>query len=81
MHAVVAPIVSHQRSQPKPLPDTGAGSPAGDARSLPSWNGSLVPRLRLAIMPTKENASLTCKYTEPVSGFEPLTCRLQGQSR
>jgi hypothetical protein len=27
------------------------------------------------------NASLTCWYVEPVSGIEPLTCRLQGQSR
>ena len=26
---------------------------------------------------TKENASLTYWYIEPVSGFEPLTCRLQ----
>ena len=25
----------------------------------------------------QENAPLTWKYTEPVSGFEPLTCRLQ----
>jgi hypothetical protein len=27
---------------------------------------------------TNENALLTCRYIEPVSGFEPLTCRLQG---
>ena len=27
---------------------------------------------------TNENASTTCWYVEPVSGFEPLTIRLQG---
>ena len=43
-----------------------------------SWNGSLVPRPRLAIHRAQENTSLTCRSTEPPIGIEPMTYALRG---
>jgi hypothetical protein len=50
-------------------------------RQLPnmsrSWNGSVVPRPWFAVDRTPGNRSLSCKYTEPPIGIEPMTYALR----
>jgi hypothetical protein len=45
-------------------------------RNLLSWNGSLVPRLWLAITPDQRKCSLICEYVAPPIGIELMTYAL-----
>jgi len=47
----------------------------------PSWHSLRRPRSRADLAREWHAVRVTLQKREPVSGFEPLTCRLQGQSR
>ena len=47
------------------------------SRILPSWNGLFVPRSRFAIRSDQRNVPLSCRYSEPPIGIEPMTYALR----